>query len=191
VLFFDDGALLDEIMADVARLPELPDLPLDGVGALLPPAAAVAYAEWLRATFAPILLRHFDDSPANLDRIHADWSTLGARVDQRNAKARWLHAQLANFPLTLPDMRAGDAIWRYTFAAPSVAAAHRILRGLQAAGLRASDLYIPLSRLYGQRPDQVNRLVNLFVDETADEAALRRAVQVIAAVPWARLRVRG
>jgi hypothetical protein len=187
-LFFDDGALLDGIMADAARLPERPYLPLDGVSALLPPDAAAAYADRLRATFAPVLLRCFDDSPANLDRIRAAWASLGARVDQRNAKARWLQAQLAGFPLTLPDLRAGDAIWRYTFAAPSVAAAHRLLRGLQAAGLRASDLYVPLSRLYSQHPDRAHRLVNLFVDDSTDDNALRRTVEVIAAVPWARLR---
>jgi hypothetical protein len=187
-LFFDDGALLDGVTADVRRLPDLPDLPLDGVGALLPPVAAAAYADQLRTTSAPVLLRPFDDSPANLDRIRADWGTLGARIDQRYAKSRWLHDRLVDFPLILPDIRAGDAIWRYTFAAPSVAAARWILRGLQAAGLRASDLYTPLSRLYGPYPDRAHPLVNLPVDESADDAALQRAVQVIAGVPWERLR---
>ncbi len=189
-LFFDDGALWDGIAADVRRLPDVPDLPLDGVDALLPPVAASAYADQLRTTFAPVLLRAFDDSPANLDRIRADWATLGVRVDRRNAKARWLQAQLAGLPLMLPEIRAGDAIWRYTFAAPSVALARRILRGLQGVGLRASDLYYPLSRLYGQRPasgDLANRLVNLYVDETVDEEVLQRVADVIAALPWGRM----
>ena len=187
-LFFDDGALLDGILADVRRLPELPDLALDGGGALLPPVAAAAYADQLRTTFAPVLLRDFDDLPANLERIRADWATLGARIEQRNAKARWLHDQLTGLPLALPDIRAGDAMWRFTFAAPSVAVATRILRGLQAAGLRGSDLYTPLSRLYGPYPNRAHPLVNLPVDETADYGSLQRAVDVIAALPWARLR---
>jgi dTDP-4-amino-4,6-dideoxygalactose transaminase len=189
-LFFDDDSLVDGIEADLHRLPDLPDWPLDPLGSLLPPPAAAAYAVQLRTAFAPVLLRRFDSSPANLDRIRADWRTLGARVEQRNAKARCLHDHLSGLPLVLPDMREGDAIWRYTLTAPSVAAANRIMRGLQGAGLSGSGLYYPLSRLFGQPAGAgylANRLVNLWVDESTGSDSLQHIVDVITAVPWSRM----
>jgi hypothetical protein len=61
---------------------------------------------------------------------------------------------------------------------------------LQAAGINGSALYYPLSALFGRQTGSenlANRLINLFVDEHTDEAALNRAADVIAALPWSRL----
>jgi dTDP-4-amino-4,6-dideoxygalactose transaminase len=187
-LLLDDDALVKNVAADLRRLPDLPGLCLDALDDLLPPAAAAAYTSQLR-TLAPVLLRRFDPSPANLDRIQTDWQTLGARVEARNAKASLLQTRLSGLPLTLPDVRAGDAIWRYTITAPTVAFARRMMHGLQLAGLNGSGLYYPLSRLFGQQTGAgalANRLVNLWVDEATSESDLRRAADVIAAVPWPR-----
>jgi hypothetical protein len=128
-----------------------------------------------------------------LSRIQADWQTLGARVDARNAKARRLQARLIGLPLILPDIREGDAIWRYTITAPTAAFARRITRGLQLAGLSGSGLYYPLSQLIGQQTEAgtlartlTHRLVNLWVDEATGADEVLRAADVIAAVPWPR-----
>jgi dTDP-4-amino-4,6-dideoxygalactose transaminase len=185
-LLWDDASLVDGIEADLHRLPELPDFRLDALNSLLPPAAAAAYAFQLR-TFAPALLRGFDSSSPNLDRILADWKTLGPRVEVRNAKAHWLQTRLSGLPLALPEIHEGDAIWRYTITAPTVALARRMMRGLQSAGLSGSGLYYPLSRFFGQQAGAgrlTNRLVNLWVDEATDGDALQRTVDAIAAVPW-------
>jgi hypothetical protein len=97
-LLWDDDSLVDGIEADVHRLPDRPEVRVDTLASLLPPAAAAAYAYQLRAS-APALLRGFDSSVANLDRILADWNTLGSRVEDRNTKAHWLQTRLSGLPL--------------------------------------------------------------------------------------------
>jgi hypothetical protein len=87
----------------------------------------------------------------------------------------------------LPEIREGDAIWRYTVTTPTVAFARRMMRGLQLAGLSGSGLYYPLSRLFGQSAcagKLANRLVNLWVDEVTGSDALCRTADVITALPW-------
>ena len=190
MLFCDDESLLPGIEADWRALPDHPALPLDGLDVLLPPPAAAAYADQLRTARAPALLRPFDPSPANLDRILADLDTLDSRVTARNANARCLHAALSALPdrpLALPAIRAGDAIWCYTLTAPSPLVAHRIIHDLHAAGLSASGLYPPLSRLFRQAHGAgglADRLVNLWADEHTTAGTLQRTADVIAAVPW-------
>ena len=103
------------------------------------------------------------------------------RVVERNAKARWLHEQLSDLPLELPEMREGDAIWRYTITAPTIALTRRIMHGLQRAGLSGSGLYYPLGALFGKKHRLTNCLVNLWVDATTTEDHLRRTVEVIRA----------
>lgn len=180
LLMFDDEALRAEIEADVRALDQ-PPIQLEALAHLLPPIAASAYAQQLR-TAAPSLLRPFDPSPANVRRIEADWQTLAARVEQRNAKASMLQARLSGAPLVLPDIRKGDAIWRYTIAAPTVAVARWLSRHLQRARLNGSNLYTPLSRLFGQRTrtgELASRLINLWVDEWTTESDVHRTADVI------------
>jgi hypothetical protein len=186
-LLFDDDTLMDGIQADLDRLLDLPDLCFDMLDTLLPPPAAAAYAHHLRTFSAPALLRDFNRSQANLDRIWADWKTLGERVKARNAKTYWLGAHLVDLPVQLPELRTGDAIWCYTMTMPSVILARRVMRDLQMAGLNGSDLYSPLSRLFGQQSGAgrlANRLVNLWVDEAASSDILQCTIDVISAVPW-------
>lgn len=189
-LLFDDPALLDGIQADLDTLPNPPDLDLDSLDLLLPPPAAAGYAIQLRA-LAPTLLRRFDPSRANLDRIRAGWDTLAARVEARNTNARHLQTCLSGLPVGLPELRAGDAIWCYTITVPSPALARWLIHGLRSAGLAASDLYPPLSRLVGQPAGAgwaAHRLVNLWADETTSPDVIRRMADVIAAAPWSRVR---
>ena len=131
---------------------------------------------------APALLRPFDPLPTNLERILADWHTLKARVEARNARAVMLRDRLSGLPLTLPEVRGGDAVWRYTFAAPTPALARWIMRGLQRAELSGSDLYYPLSRLFGQQTKTgalANRMINLWVDAQTGEDELRRTAEIV------------
>ena len=183
LLLFDE-ALSDEVEADV-RLLGTPAIQPGVVSDLLPPVAASTYEQQLRNA-APSLLRPFDGSPANIERIAADWQTLLGRVEERNAKARWLQAHLSGVSLALSDVREGDAIWRYTIAAPTAAVARWISHRLQQAGLNGSNLYFPLSRLFGQRTrsgELANRLINLWVDSKTTEDELGRAVEIILAAP--------
>ncbi len=181
VLLFDDDSLRDGIEADLCWLSDLPALdPLDTLHTLLPPQAAVGYATQLRAR-TPLLLRPFDPSAANVSRILVDWDTLDMRIKHRNAKARSLHDHLVNWHL--PAIGEGDAIWRYTFAAPTPALARRILWRLQQAGLSATGLYYPLSRLFDQPTYSgalANRLVNLWVDGSVTDSDLQRTIDIIA-----------
>lgn len=190
-VFGDDPALMAGIAADAIRLPDLPDLDLAALDALLPAPEAAGLAVTLRRT-APDLLRPFDGSRANEDRILADWDTLAERVAARNANAAWLGAHLADLPLGLPDLRAGDAIWRTTITAPSALIARRIVYAMEEGGVTGSDLYPPLSALFGQPTGAsrlAGRLLNLFVDESATPAVLQRTVDTLGALPWERWQV--
>jgi dTDP-4-amino-4,6-dideoxygalactose transaminase len=178
----DDVGLMDAITADAVRLPALPDFDLSVLDAMLPAPAARGMADMLRRD-APALLRPFDGARANVDRITAGWDTLADRVAARNTNAAWLADRLKELPLDLPDLRAGDAIWRYTISAPTPILARRIVYAMEAAGLSGSDLYPPLSALFGQATGAsrfAGRLLNLFVDESATPDVLARTGDVIA-----------
>ncbi len=186
-VLFDNDELAEGIKADLDRMPDLPELCLDNLDSLLPPPAAAGYAYQLRTFVAPTLLHAFDRSPVNQDRILTSWKTLRSRVEVRNAHARWMGAHLDGVPIALPELREGDAIWCYTVTAPSGIFARRLIRDLYLAGLRGSELYSPLSRLFGQSVGEgglANRLVNLWVDEGTSSEILQRTVDVVAAVPW-------
>lgn len=158
------------------------------VAPLLPGVAATAYASRLRAV-APQLLCRFDPMAPNVERILADWDTLHGRVAVRNEKAHRYLRRLAVSPLPQPEICLGDAIWRYTITFPTAAYARWAIRSLQIAGISGSNLYYPLSGLFGQQTGAENlahRLINLFVDESTDEATINRAADVIAALPWSR-----
>jgi dTDP-4-amino-4,6-dideoxygalactose transaminase len=137
------------------------------------------------------LLRPFDDHPDNIRLIRAGIAALPAKVRRHNERAGSLREQLReqvrDLPLHLPEVLPGDAIWRYTFAAPDVRQAVRIKRALAAAGVRGSDNYPALSTIFNDTPNPVaaaytGRLINLYVDETVTTDDLRRAVQVIRGV---------
>jgi dTDP-4-amino-4,6-dideoxygalactose transaminase len=180
LLVFDDESLSDGLEADLRGLDQ-PPLRLELLARLLPHAAASAYERQLRNA-APSLLHPFDPSPANVRRIEADWQSLPARVTDRNARAHVLQARLSGLGLALPDLREGDAIWRYTIGAPSSAWARRISHRLQRAALNGSNLYPSLGGLFGQRTHTgtlSKRLINLWVDEYTTESDLHRAADVI------------
>ncbi len=137
---------------------------------------------------AGMLLRPFDSSPANIEQIEAGWSSLGDNVRSRNEKAHYLRAGLAGLPLSLPEIREGDAIWRYTFAAPHRMAASWILRHLQLAGLSGSSLYPSLSDLFAPEPtlysaSLAHRMINLWVDANTTQTTLDRTLAIIRSAP--------
>lgn len=184
VLLFDDDSLLEGLDADVHQLQPPFDLTHEALYHLLPATAAKAYLSQL-AHFAPKLLLPFDTSAANLEQIISDWQTLSERVRERNAKAAFLRDQLRGLPLFLPEIRDGDAIWRYTLVTPTVLMARRMIHAMQRANLSGSSLYYPLSRLFDQYTETsklANRLINLWVDSATTEAALTRTVEVISAL---------
>ncbi len=132
------------------------------------------------------LLLPFVGSVDNLGAIERGWSCLAQNVRDRNEKAAWLRDSLADLPLALPEIRAGDAFWRFTFAAPSITSANWIRRQLQGAGLPGSGLYPPLSTIFA--PDSAlfstsldHRLVNLWIDESTSRDDLARSAAIVRA----------
>jgi dTDP-4-amino-4,6-dideoxygalactose transaminase len=145
------------------------------------------YAHQLAATRA-MLIRPFDGLSENESQIREGWKQLATNVVERNAKAAYLRERLAKLPLILPTINSGDAIWRYTFAAPTVPIARWIMRHLQLAGLTGSNLYPSLSSIFA--PDEAlqsnklaPRLINLWVDEATTYDDLDRMIQVISRAP--------
>ncbi len=184
LLFFDDESLLAGVEGDLLRLGQPTEPPLEPIRVLLPPGAAQAYRAQLRAR-SPALLPAFAPERATLERIRADWESLPARAAARNEKALFLQERLQGTPLALPEVNPGDSMWRYTVLAPSVAWTKRLSRDLQLAGLSGSNLYFPLSRLFGERVPKTqaarlaDRLINLWVDEKTSEAQLRQAARIL------------
>ncbi len=128
--------------------------------------------------YRSLLFRGFDDRPDNLHQILKDWHDLPTRTTRRNEIASSLRDALANLPVTLPQIKNGDAIWRYSVRFPSREAADRFVVTLRQRGGLASQLYYPLHQLY--QPDlQLQTksfapcLVNLWVDEAAGESYVR------------------
>jgi hypothetical protein len=187
--FAGQNELLFETIKNI--LCKLPNQPLPK-GVRVPPlfsnSAASVYASRLKA-WAPQLLCRFDSSLPNVSRILTDWETLNERNAARVSKAHLLRRRLAIYPLLQPEIRVGDVIWRYTITFPSSAWARWIVFLLQSAGISGSTLYYPLSGLFGFQAgaeNLTNRLINLFVDETTDEATVHRAADVIGSAPWSR-----
>jgi dTDP-4-amino-4,6-dideoxygalactose transaminase len=154
------------------------------------------YALYLHqlAALRNLLIRPFDNRPENVVRIHAGWEMLASNVAERNRKAQYLRDSLANLPLELPEICPGDAIWRYSFAAPNRATTNWILRHLQMAGLSGSNLYPSLSNIFAPELTLISQsfapnIINLWVDAETDQAQLDRAIAIIRSTPWSRLGV--
>ncbi|MBX3064389.1 MAG: DegT/DnrJ/EryC1/StrS family aminotransferase [Anaerolineae bacterium] len=181
VLMLNDDSLADLVRADLLTLEPDWSAVRRALSVVLDPAAAKGYELQLRL-LARNLLRTFDNTPANVNGILADWQTLPLRVTQRNEKALWLQESLSDLSLTRPAIYPTDSIWRYTFAAQSSHAARRIAHALARSGVLATKLYTPLSRLLGQNAataDLASKLINLWVDDSVDNSYLQRAIQVI------------
>ena len=136
----------------------------------------------------PDLLCSFDESTKNIAQIEADWQNLAKNVQIRNVNARYLSDCLANTTLQLSAIRPGDAIWRFTFTAPTVLAANWIVRHLQRAGLPGSRLYPSLSNIFTPGTALTctlvaPRLINLWVDPTMDRATLDRVLAIVRNAP--------
>jgi len=130
------------------------------------------------------LIRPFDESLMNTARVEAGWANLAANVRSRNEKAAYLHDRLCGTPLLLPEIIPGDAIWRYTVAAPTPTSANWIARRLQLAGLPGSRLYPSLSALFAPESqlrsvELASRMVNLWVDSSVNQATLVQMVEVL------------
>jgi hypothetical protein len=79
-------------------------------------------ANWLDMASASI--RPFDAAPTKYCADRSGWSRLAENVRQRNESKQQCGCTPApDLPPHLPE-QDGDAIWRYTFAAPSAAAAN-------------------------------------------------------------------
>jgi dTDP-4-amino-4,6-dideoxygalactose transaminase len=181
VILTDNSALWDAI-GHVAIAE-----PLIAIGSFGPNERLRAYRQQLQSA-VPDLLYPFDESAANVAQIEAGWQALAENVRTRNANARYLADQLADTTLQLAAIQPGDAIWRFTFAAPTVLCASWIARHLQRAGLPGSRLYPSLSTIFAPEQTPIGapiapRLVNLWVDPTMDRATLDRVLTVIRSAP--------
>src|SRR5262249_31763802 len=95
------------------------------------PYAVGRYAHYQHQVTATrsTLIRAFDPSEDNIAQIRGGLASPFDNIARRNEKARYLREHLAGFAdFVLPEIRQGDAIWRYTFAAPTRVATAWILR---------------------------------------------------------------
>jgi dTDP-4-amino-4,6-dideoxygalactose transaminase len=188
----DDLALWEAIGS--VRLHVTPTLPdeFDGAGDRFR-----QYRNQIAATRSQ-LITEFDQRSVNVSAIRQGWATLSARTEARNEKAAYLRDRLSQLPVSLhlPEIAPGDAIWRYTFAAPDRATTHWILRHLQGSGLTGSHLYPSLGELFepgrtGHGKEIAPQLINLWVDDATTTSQLDRAVEVIRTTPdFSRARLR-
>jgi dTDP-4-amino-4,6-dideoxygalactose transaminase len=161
------------------------DRVLTATRALLPEPAASRYTSSLLQRAAELLPMTFPASTANVHDITQAWEALAARVGARQQRARWLADQLqkdAPEGWIFPQVVDGDAVWRYTFSAPSALSARQIQHHMARHGLSCTANYPPLSTLFGQKSvsaDLRGRLVNLWVDDTATSDYLERSVTII------------
>jgi dTDP-4-amino-4,6-dideoxygalactose transaminase len=144
------------------------------------------------AVLRSTMIRPFDRSIENIEQIQNSWKCLPTNVAQRNEKAAYLRDKLSPLPLALPNILPGDAIWRYTFAAPNLTTARWILRHLQSAGLPGSNLYPSMSNMFQPELNLPSaaiapRLINLWVDEHTTFEHLDNMISVIYATPFDRL----
>lgn len=172
-----------------------PDRVLAATRRLLRDPSATQYADMLLRRAADLLPMAFPESADNLSMITTVWETLPQRVSRRNQRAHWLMEELrrdAPDGWIFPAVRDGDAIWRYTFAAPSPLYASQVRHQTARHGLLCTDNYAPLSCLLGQTPTDGGlhkRLLNLWVDDTASADYLDRSVEKVRDVM--RLSARG
>jgi hypothetical protein len=184
VLMFNDASLYTQIDTDVAGLVDTPqvhwDRVHDNLRRLLPDSSATGYLTQLRATYRT-LLKPFDDSIENVERIAASWHTLAERVTERNRKARRLRGGLRELGLPVPELRDGDAIWRYTIAMSTAMMARQAVHALSRARLMATQLYPSLSGLMTQAniTPYTDSFVNFWVDETVENATLMRVIATL------------
>lgn len=184
LLAFNDATMHEQVTADMASLVDDPCVAWERVRAnlhtLLPGAAAEGYVAQLRATYRT-LLKPFDATHDNVARIAASWRSLAERVSARNQKARLLRDRLHGLASSLPEVREGDAIWRYTVTLPSAILARRAVHALTRARLISTQLYPSLSGLLGQVPMTpfTDRFVNFWVDEPITEDYFERVATVL------------
>ena len=183
-LLFNDAGLRERIEADAAGLVDDPHVEWervhDNLRRMLPDAAASGYLAQLRATYRT-LLKPFDGGNGNSENIVESWKTLGERVRERNEKARLISDGLRGLGMETPEIRDGDAIWRYTIAMPSAIMARRAVHALTRARIMATQLYPSLSGLMGQAPitGLADRFVNFWVDETIEKSSLIRVIATL------------
>jgi DegT/DnrJ/EryC1/StrS aminotransferase family len=149
-----------------------------------------AYAPQVRATASTLILP-FDESFVNQSRIQNDWKSLMERVQIQNACAVAWRTGLADLPLALPDLSEKDAVWRFTFAAPSASVTNLIAYKLHVAGIPGTRLYPSLDQWlpgsYLDLPYSVSitsRLINLWVTPpiAPNNALMAHAIDIIRSV---------
>jgi dTDP-4-amino-4,6-dideoxygalactose transaminase len=114
-------------------------------------------------------------------------ASLQPMLARRIARAERYHELLSSLPLdTSEAWRTSRTLWRYTFLAHKPAEAQLITRSLRANKIHASNHYWSLADLFDGEKALPNtryfcpRVVNLWVDEVADETYIRKSCSVIA-----------
>lgn len=195
VLFYDDQVWGDLLVSALVKVEGVAESPSDrllnvswrdlyhGLGQSLrqgkmhPEDAAYAFRSAL-PHYRSLLFRAFDDRSVNLDIIQKDWNTLSKRIQDRNANASAIQKVFAGSLVRCPEVREGDAIWRYTVQFPGRELADRFITALRDQGGLVSHLYYPLHQLF--QPEQklstcelASQMVNFWVDENATDSYLR------------------
>ena len=124
--------------------------------------------------YRTLLLRAFDDTTDNCRMILQEWKNLETHIARRNEIACSLKDKLSDLPVTLSQVRDGDAIWRYTVRFPNRDTTDRFVLALRNQGGLVSNLYYPLNQLFHPNRELGTRkfapcIANLWVDETVDD----------------------
>ena len=136
------------------------------------------------------LARHFDPlfvrDELDAEALAALWPSLEARLSRRRELAELYARELAGGPWTLLDgWRTSGVCWRFSLLLDDPASQRPLAEGLRAAGFHVSTLYPPLS-IYFDEPQPCpaaeafwRRVLNLWVDESVDEAYVRRCAATL------------
>lgn len=137
-------------------------------------------------SYRSLYCEQFPEGNGAASKLSAALRTLPANLQRRIANAELYHELLAPLPLDRCDAwRASGTLWRYTFLARTPQQAQRITAALRTNKIHASNHYWSLADLFEGRKDLPNtrhfcpRVVNLWVDEAADERTIRRSAEVI------------
>jgi dTDP-4-amino-4,6-dideoxygalactose transaminase len=162
---------------DAARASDLeaPTSPLAQAGANLFRTVAPAYRD--------VIVRA--GTLANATLALEDVRRLDALRARRARRHRRYAEALADTRLPLRLMTAPDAMyWRAVLVCDAPRVCVLLTRALRRAGIPASNHYFPLDVLFGDAENPsgrryVNGLLNLWVDDTIDEATVDRTIQLI------------
>lgn len=130
----------------------------------------------------------FPDDAAIAEKLESQLGTLPAMVAKRIERAGCYDELLARLPVRRSsNWRSSRTLWRYTFLLENPETALRVTAALRKNKIHASNHYWSLADIFDGDKSLPNtayfcpRVLNLWVDDVANEAYIRRSVEIIEA----------